>query len=200
MIAILDYKAGNLASVKKAFDAVGGDAVVTSDPTIARAAKKLVLPGVGHFAATTALNEFGLTEVIGGAIRSGVPFLGICVGMQWLLEGSDEAPGVAGLGLFAGSCRRFPRNGLKCPHVGWNALEVRESSRLFRGVTEPAPFAYFTHSFYVDAVAAANAIAEYGVRFSAAVERDNVFGVQFHPEKSGALGLQVLRNFVELPC
>lgn len=200
MIAILDYKAGNLASVKKAFDALDTKTIVTSDPAIAGCATKIVLPGVGHFAATTALKELGLTEVIGDAIRSGVPFLGICVGMQWLMEGSDEAPRVDGFGLLAGSCQRFPRNGLKCPHVGWNSLDVPEESRLFRGVREPSPFAYFTHSFYVDALPATSATTEYGVRFSAALEKDNVFGVQFHPEKSGPLGLQVLRNFAELPC
>lgn len=201
MIAILDYGAGNLASVKKAFDALGAAAVITSDPAAARTAKKIVLPGVGHFAATAALQELGLTSAVHDAIHGGIPFLGICVGMQWLLEGSDEAPGVAGLGLFAGSCRRFPPNGLKCPHVGWNALNVQDSSRLFRGVTESSPFAYFTHSFYVDALPATSATTEYGVRFSAAVEKsNNIFGVQFHPEKSGALGLQVLRNFLELAC
>jgi len=200
VIAILDYRAGNLASVKNAFDALGAQTVVTSDPIVARAAKKIVLPGVGHFAATATLEDLGLTEGIRDAIRGGVPFLGICVGMQWLFEGSDEAPGVAGLGALAGSCRRFPQNALKCPHVGWNSLEVREASRLFRGVTEPSPFAYFTHSFYADATPATTATTEYGVRFSAAVETDNIFGVQFHPEKSGSVGLQVLRNFVELQC
>lgn len=200
MIAILDYRAGNLASVKKAFDALEAKTVVTSDPAVARTAKKIVLPGVGHFAATTALKELGLSEAIADAIRGGVPFLGICVGMQWLWEGSDEAPGVAGVGLFAGSCQRFPRNGLKCPHVGWNSLDVREGSRLFRGVRESSPFAYFTHSFYAETSGPTSATTDYGVRFAAAVEKDNVIGVQFHPEKSGALGLQVLRNFVELPC
>jgi imidazole glycerol-phosphate synthase subunit HisH len=200
VIAILDYKAGNLASVKKAFDALGAPTVVTSDPIVARAATKIVLPGVGHFAATAMLEDLGLAKGVRDAIRDGVPFLGICVGMQWLFGGSAEAPGVAGLGLFEGSCQRFPRNGLKCPHVGWNSVEVCDGSRLFAGIDEQSPFAYFTHSFYVDALPATSVTSEYGVRFSAAVERDNVFGVQFHPEKSGALGLQVLRNFTELPC
>ena len=200
MIAILDYKAGNLTSVKKAFDALGAATVVTSDPIVARAAKKIVLPGVGHFSATATLEDLGLAKGIRDAVRDGVPFLGICVGMQWLLEGSDEAPGVAGLGALAGSCRRFSHNELKCPHVGWNSVEVCDGSRLFAGIEERSLFAYFTHSFYVDAAPATSAIAEYGVRFSAAVERDNIFGVQFHPQKSGALGLQVLRNYVELPC
>ena len=201
MIAILDYRAGNLASVKKAFDAVAAQTVVTSDPAVARAAKKIVLPGVGHYAATATLEELGLTTAVRNAIRSGVPFMGICVGMQWLFDGSEEAPGVVGLGAFAGSCRRFPQNGLKCPHVGWNSLEIARQSRLFAGVQERSPFAYFTHSYYADATTSeTSATAEYGLRFVAAVEQDNVFGVQFHPEKSGALGLQVLRNFVELPC
>ncbi len=200
MIAILDYRAGNLASVKKAFDALGAQTVITSDPAAVRAAKKIVLPGVGHFAATRTLGELGLTTSLRDAIGGGVPFLGICVGMQWLFEGSDEAPGVAGLGVLEGSCRRFPQNDLKCPHVGWNSLAIGEQSRLFAGVEEPSPFAYFTHSFYAEASSATTAATDYGVRFAAAVETDNIFGVQFHPEKSGALGLQMLRNFVELPC
>ena len=200
MIAILDYRAGNLASVKKAFDALGAQTVITSDPAAVRAAKKIVLPGVGHFAATRTLGELGLTTSLRDAIGGGVPFLGICVGMQWLFEGSDEAPGVAGLGVLEGSCRRFPQNDLKCPHVGWNSLAIGKQSRLFAGVEEPSPFAYFTHSFYAEASSATTAATDYGVRFAAAVETDNIFGVQFHPEKSGALGLQMLRNFVELPC
>ena len=200
MIAIVDYKAGNLASVKKAFDALGARAEITSDPALVRAAKKIVLPGVGHFAATRVLEQLGLAKAVQDAIHSGLPFLGICVGMQWLFEGSAEAPAVRGLGLFAGSCERFPQNGLMCPHVGWNSLSVVKQARLFADVQEQSPFAYFTHSFYVDPTFATTATAVYGVRFSAAVEKDNVFGVQFHPEKSGPLGLRVLRNFLELPC
>lgn len=200
MIAILDYKAGNLASVKKAFDALGAETVVTCDPQVARLAQKIVLPGVGHFSATRTLDELDLTGAVREALAREVPFLGICVGMQWLFERSEEAPGVAGIGAFAGSCRRFPHDGLKCPHVGWNSLEIAKESRLFGGVEELSPFAYFTHSFYADATFATSATVDYGVRFSAAVEEGNIFGVQFHPEKSGALGLQVLRNFVELPC
>jgi glutamine amidotransferase len=200
VIAILDYRAGNLASVKKAFDALGAQTVVTSDPIVARAAKKIVLPGVGHFSATKALDQLGLREAVREALVRGVPFLGICVGMQWLFEGSAEAPGVVGLGALSGSCRRFSHSGLKCPHVGWNSVEVCDGSRLFAGVEGRSPFAYFTHSFYADAIPATTATTEYGVRFSAAVETNNIFGVQFHPEKSGALGLRVLRNFVELPC
>lgn len=200
MIAILDYGAGNLASVKKAFDALGAKTVITSDPEVTRTAKKIVLPGVGHFAATAILEELGLSSAVRDAIRGGVPLLGICVGMQWLFQGSEEAPGVIGLGALAGSCRKFPQNGLKCPHVGWNSLKLGEGSRLFAGVEKETPFAYFTHSYYANATSETTAIAEYGVRFSAAVEKENVFGVQFHPEKSGTLGLHVLRNFLELPC
>jgi glutamine amidotransferase len=200
VIAILDYGAGNLASVKKAFDVLGAQTVITSDSAVAQTAKKIVLPGVGHFAATAALQELGLTDVVRDAIRGGVPFLGICVGMQWLFEGSAEAPGATGFGAFAGSCQRFPQNGLKCPHVGWNALEIAKQSRLFADVEEQSPFAYFTHSFYADAIGATTATADHGVTFSAAVEANNIFGVQFHPEKSGALGLKVLRNFLEILC
>lgn len=200
MIAIVDYKAGNLASVKKAFDALGARAEITSDPALVRKAKKIVLPGVGHFAATRVLEQLGLAKAVQDAVHSGLPFLGICVGMQWLFKGSAEAPGVRGLGVFAGSCQRFPQNGLKCPHVGWNSLEISKQARLFAGVEEQSPFAYFTHSFYAGPISAMTAAVDYGVRFSAAVEKENVFGVQFHPEKSGTLGLQVLRNFMELPC
>jgi glutamine amidotransferase len=200
VIAILDYGVGNLSSVKKVFDALGAPAVITSNPAVAQTAKKIVLPGVGHFAATAALQELGLANAVRDAIRRGVPFLGICVGMQWLFEGSAEAPGTAGFGAFAGSCRRFPQNGLKCPHVGWNALEINNQSRLFSGVEARSAFVYFTHSFYAEEPSATSAMAHYGVRFAAAVEKDNIFGVQFHPEKSGRVGLQVLRNFVELPC
>ena len=195
MIAVVDYQAGNLASVKKAFDHLGAETVVTADPGQVRNADKIVLPGVGHFAATKALDDSGLRECIGESIRRGVPFLGICVGMQWLLASSEEAPGIAGLALWAGECSRFPME-VKSPHVGWNSLEVRDSAcRLLRRVS-PGAFVYFTHSYRVPLLKATVAECEYGGCFSAVVEQENAFGVQFHPEKSGAVGLTVLGNFI----
>jgi glutamine amidotransferase len=197
VIAIVDYKAGNLASVKKAFDRVGADAIVTSDPSLVAKAGKIVLPGVGHFSATCALSSTGLRDTMAESLGRGVPFLGICVGMQWMMESSAEAPGVRGLGIWKGCCERFPP-GVKAPHVGWNQLEIRnEDSRLLKGVASHS-FVYFTHSYRVPVIAATAAETEYGGRFSAVLEKDHLFGVQFHPEKSGEVGLRLLANFCNL--
>ena len=196
MIAIVDYGAGNLNSVKKAFDYLGADVVVTTQPETVAAAHKIVLPGVGHFSALGALDNTGLREAVLQGASAGKPFLGICLGMQWLFEGSDEAPECAGAGIFAGRCRPFP-SAVKSPHVGWNSLTVREGSRLLRDVA-PESFVYFTHSFQAPVVAATTAATEYGTEFSAAVEQGNIFGVQFHPEKSWNVGLLILKNFCEL--
>lgn len=196
-IAIIDYRAGNLASVRKAFDRLSAGAVVTSDPEVVSRAEKIVLPGVGHFSATTALDDGGLRSAVKQAIERGVPFLGICVGMQWMIQSSQEAPGVAGLGLWPGECEHFPAS-VKSPHVGWNQLNLRKGcSRLLRGVP-PDSFVYFTHSYRVPLLASTVAECEYGGSFSAAVEQDNLFGVQFHPEKSGEVGLKMLENFCGL--
>src|SRR3954454_17109043 len=197
MIAIVDYKAGNLTSVKKAFDHLGAETVVTSDPAEVAKADKIVLPGVGHFATTSELNDSGLRDAIVDGIERRIPFLGICVGMQWMLASSEEAPDVHGLALWPGECSRFP-SGVKSPHVGWNSLTIRNNaSRLLHGVADGA-FVYFTHSYRVPLLAATAAECEYGGGFSAAVEQDNLFGVQFHPEKSGAIGLKILANFCGL--
>jgi imidazole glycerol-phosphate synthase subunit HisH len=196
-IAIVDYRAGNLTSVKKALDRVSSGAVVTSDPDVVARADKIVLPGVGHFAATSTLSEAGLREAIGQSVERGVPFLGICVGMQWMIEASQEAPNVPGLALWRGECERFPAS-VKSPHVGWNQIGIRNgASRLLQGIPSDS-FVYFTHSFRVPLLAATVAECEYGGKFSAAVEQANVFGVQFHPEKSGAVGLKLLENFCQL--
>jgi imidazole glycerol-phosphate synthase subunit HisH len=196
MIAIVDYGAGNLVSVKKAVDFLGSACAITCDPAEVAKATSVILPGVGHFASTAAIEKSGLREAISGAISRDVPFLGICVGMQWMFEGSQESPETTGLGLLGGECERFPAN-VKSPHVGWNDLEIAASSLLFRGV-KSAPFVYFTHSFRVPANGTTVAFCEYGGRFSAAVEKEHMFGVQFHPEKSGEIGLQILRNFCSL--
>ena len=194
MIAIVDYKAGNLASVKKAFDHLGAETMVTDQPEAVAQADKIVLPGVCHFAATKALDESGLRETIIERIEQKVPFLGICVGMQWMLASSEEAPDVHGLALWPGECSRFPFR-VKSPHVGWNSLQIRNgSSRLLRGIGD-GTFVYFTHSYRVPLLSSTAAECEYGGGFSAAVEQDNLFGVQFHPEKSGSAGLRILENF-----
>ena len=202
MIAVIDYKAGNLTSVVKALRYLGAETLVTQDPEVVRSASKVVLPGVGHFQATQLLTDLGLTEAVRESVGKGAWFLGVCVGLQWLFEGSTEAPGVAGLGHFAGMCERFPAlfegAELKSPHVGWNSLDgVRADSRLLRGVRDGG-FVYYTHSWRAPVVEATAAVTEYGGPFTAVVERENVMGVQFHPEKSSAVGLQVLKNFVEL--
>jgi imidazole glycerol-phosphate synthase subunit HisH len=203
MIAVVDYKAGNLTSVVKTLDYLRATKViVTQDPKVVLRASKVVVPGVGHFQATSLLSDLGLTEAIRESVAKGTWLLGICVGLQWLFDGSTEAAGLAGLGHFAGMCERFPARHqgteLKSPHVGWNSLEdVREDSRLLRDV-KSGGFVYYTHSWRAPVVHATSAVTEYGGAFTSVVERENVMGVQFHPEKSSAVGLQVLKNFVEL--
>jgi glutamine amidotransferase len=196
MIAIVDYGAGNLNSVKKAFDYLGVEIAVTNQRDAVIAADKIVLPGVGHFSSLQSLDGGGLREAVLQSIFAGKPFLGICLGMQWLFEGSEECNELAGAGIFPGKCRRFPSS-VKSPHVGWNSLEVGEESRLLRGIAQDS-FVYYTHSFHAPAVPAASGVSEYGLRFTGAVEQENVFGVQFHPEKSGEVGLSILKNFCEV--
>jgi glutamine amidotransferase len=196
MIAVVDYRAGNVTSVKKALDHLCADAIVTRDPDVVVQGDKIILPGVGHFSATAVLEQTGLRIAILRRIEKGVPFLGICVGMQWMFASSAESPETPGLGLFAGACGRFPQT-VKSPHVGWNSLACRDDSRLLRGIPSSS-FVYFTHSYSAPVVKATVARCDYGGEFSAAVEQDNLFGVQFHPEKSGPLGLKLLKNFCSL--
>jgi glutamine amidotransferase len=195
VIAIVDYGAGNISSVKKALDHLGVEAQVTDDPSIIAVAEKILVPGVGHFSRCQPLNE-NLRGPVLEAIAAGKPFLGICVGMQWLFQGSTEAPETPGAGLFPGECSRFPA-AVKSPHVGWNQIQVSGKSRLLRGV-ESGAFVYYTHSYRAPVVAATVACTQYGGAFSAAVERENIFGVQFHPEKSAQTGLKILENFCAL--
>jgi glutamine amidotransferase len=195
MIAIVDYGAGNISSVKKALEHLRAGAQVTADPTVIAAAGKIIVPGVGHFSRCRSLNE-NLRSSVLESVRAGKPFLGICVGMQWLFEGSTEAPETPGAGLFSGACSRFPA-AVKSPHVGWNQVQVSGQSRLLRGV-ESGAFVYYTHSFRAPVITDTVACTQYGGTFSAAVERENVFGVQFHPEKSAETGLKILENFCAL--
>ncbi len=197
-IAVVDYGAGNLTSVKKALDWLGQDSIVTSDAAQVAQAEKVIVPGVGHFAATKTLNHNGLKGAIETAISGGIPFLGICLGMQWMFASSAEAPDVAGLGVFPGECVHFPAD-VKSPHVGWNQLQLVGKSRLLRDLPGES-FVYFTHSYRVPLVQDTVAACEYGGTFSAVVERDHLFGVQFHPEKSGPIGVKLLQNFCELKC
>jgi glutamine amidotransferase len=199
-VTVIDYKAGNLTSVLKALRHLGADVEVTDgDLALVESADRLVLPGVGHFAATQRLDQTGLTTAIRAAIARGVPFLGICVGMQWLYAGSTEAPDQPGLAHFADQCSRFSESNEKIPHVGWNSLDVHTSSRLLAGI-EPGEYVYFTHSYKAPVTNATAAITHYIEPFAAAVEHGQVMGVQFHPEKSGATGLKILRNFLEYSC
>ena len=202
MIAVIDYRAGNLTSVVKTLGFLGAETTVTQDPDLIRRASKIVLPGVGHFRATALLTELGITDAVREAITQGTPFLGVCVGLQWLFQGSTEAPETPGLGHFPGCCEHFPTHydgvELKSPHVGWNSLDnLRADSRLLRDVT-PGGFVYYTHSWRAPVLDATASTTSYGGPFTGVIERDNVMGVQFHPEKSSSVGLQVLRNFVEL--
>lgn len=197
-VTVIDYKAGNLTSVLKSLHHLGAATAVTdADLSLVELTERIVLPGVGHFAATKRLDTSGLTFAIRAAIARGVPFLGICVGMQWLYAGSSEAPDRPGLGYFNESCARFPDGAEKVPHVGWNSLEVRSGSRLLAAI-EPGEYVYFTHAYKAPVTADTAAVTHYIEPFAAAVERANVMGVQFHPEKSGETGLKILRNFLEM--
>jgi len=199
-VTVIDYKAGNLTSVLKALRHLGAEPVVTdSDLSAIEIAERIVLPGVGHFAATERLDSTGMTPAIRAAVKRGVPFLGICVGMQWLYAGSTEAQEQNGLGFFEERCSRFPDGTEKVPHVGWNSLEVKGSSLLLSGVND-GEFVYFTHSYRAPVTADTSAETNYIEPFAAAVERGNVMGVQFHPEKSGEAGLKILCNFLEWAC
>ncbi|MCD8078338.1 MAG: imidazole glycerol phosphate synthase subunit HisH [Lachnospiraceae bacterium] len=201
MITIVDYDAGNLKSVEKALRLLGEDPRVTRDPEMILHADKVILPGVGAFGdAMENLDRFGLTEVLRQVAAKGTPFLGICLGMQLLFERSDESVGVKGLGILPGEILRIPpAQGLKIPHMGWNSLELTPGARLFAGV-ENGSYVYFVHSYYLKAreESMVAATTEYSVHIHASVESGNVFGCQFHPEKSSSVGLTILKNFVGL--
>ncbi|MCU1428743.1 MAG: hisH [Actinomycetia bacterium] len=196
-IAVLDYGIGNLRSAEKALCHVGADAVLTADPDVVRDALGVVLPGVGAFGACMrALRDSGLEPVARAAATDGRPFLGVCIGMQMLFDGSDEDPGVAGLGLVPGRVTRLPST-VRLPQIGWNTIERAHASRLFDGLDDPA-WLYFVHSYAAEPrdSSVVAAWCDYGRKFAAAIEMDSVWATQFHPEKSGDTGLQLLRNFV----
>lgn len=195
MIAIFDYGAGNLQSVKNTLGELGCEYTLVRDSEGLRQATKILLPGVGHFGQMMrALDELGVRETLIERLHAGAPFLGICLGMQALFERSEEAPEVRGLGIFPGAVSRFPQ-GARVPHMGWDQLEIRPESRLLRGLA-PLPYVYFAHSYYVPVVPQASATCTYGLPYTAVLESDNIAGVQFHPEKSGAIGLGIVRNFL----
>jgi imidazole glycerol-phosphate synthase subunit HisH len=194
-IALIDYGAGNLTSVRKGFAAAGADLVSPQGPADLAEASGIVVPGVGHFGATAALAE-AWKEAILRRVEAGVPLLGICLGMQWLFESSAEAPGIPGLGLMQGASTRLDATRpLKVPHVGWNTLEVRRQVPILDGV-DPGASVYFTHSFAAPVTADCAATSTHGSAFAAVVQREHIAGVQFHPEKSGLTGIRMLQNFV----
>jgi glutamine amidotransferase len=193
VIALIDYGAGNLTSVRKGFAAAGAELYTPRLAHELERASGVVVPGVGHFSATAAL-DVEWRAAIRQALERGVPLFGICLGQQWLFDGSEEDPAVPGLGVIAGQCRRLPPT-LKVPHVGWNSLEVLRPSRLLAGI-EPGTQAYFTHSYAAEITPEAVATTTHAAPFASVVETDLLFGVQFHPEKSGTAGIQMLRNFV----
>ncbi|MDY4820723.1 MAG: imidazole glycerol phosphate synthase subunit HisH [Lachnospiraceae bacterium] len=200
MIAIIDYDAGNIKSVEKALQYLGEEPVITRDDGEILMAHQDDLPGVGAFGdAMEKLNRYGLVPVIHEVVEKGIPFLGICLGLQLMFESSEEAPGVEGLGLLKGKIVRIPEgDGLKVPHMGWNSLSFPKEGRLFAGIPENS-YVYFVHSYYLQAEEdIVTATAEYGVTIHASVEKGNVFACQFHPEKSSHTGLTILKNFVEL--
>lgn len=197
MIAIFDYGAGNLRSVANTLEEVGAAYSIINDADGLRRASKIILPGVGHYGQLlAALDRMDVREALVERIRAGVPFLGICLGLQSLFEAGEEAPEQKGLGLFPGTVRRFPA-GVRIPQMGWNLIDARPDSRLLAGLGAK-PYVYFAHSFYAPLVSETAATCTYALPYTAAIEAGNIFGVQFHPEKSGPLGLQVMRNFVEL--
>ena len=201
MIAIIDYDAGNLKSVEKALEFLGQQTVVTRDRDEILAADKVVLPGVGAFGdAMDKLHKFNLVNTIYDVADKKTPFLGICLGLQLMFAESEESPGVAGLGLLKGRIRRIPASqGLKIPHMGWNSLEITPGTRLFQGIGAE-PYVYFVHSYYLEAENLEDVAAKthYSVEIHAAVEHENLFACQFHPEKSSEVGLHILRNFAQL--
>ena len=201
MIAIIDYDAGNLRSVEKALLSMGQESIITRDFKQTLSADKVILPGVGAFGdAMDKLRRYELDKVIHEVADKKTPFLGICLGLQLLFEGSDESQGVEGLHVLDGKILRIPdKEGLKIPHIGWNSLELQNDGRLFAGI-QGNPYVYFVHSYYLEAKdpSIVKATTDYSVRIHASVEKDNVFACQFHPEKSGSLGLQLLKNFTEI--
>ena len=197
MIAIFDYGAGNLRSVQNTLGELGCEYTLIRDSAGLLAATKILLPGVGHFGQMMrSLDTLGVRETLIARMQAGVPFLGICLGMQALFETSEEAPEVRGLGIYPGAVQRFPIDA-RVPHMGWNELEVRPGSKLIRDLNA-RPYVYFAHSYYVPENPRASATCTYELRYTAALESGNVYGVQFHPEKSGAVGLKIVRNFLEL--
>lgn len=201
MIAIIDYGAGNIRSVEKAFAYIGCEVCVTADPEVIASADAAVLPGVGSFgSAVENLKKTGMDAAARDFIKSGRPFLGICLGLQALFDSSEESPEYDGLGIFGGKVLRIPEDtGLKIPHIGWNSLDYNKDCPIFKGLPDE-PYVYFVHSYYLkaDDENVVSASTEYGVHIHAAVWRDNCFAVQFHPEKSGKTGLAILRNFAAL--
>lgn len=201
MIAIIDYDAGNIKSVEKALQKLGAEVVITKNAEDILQADKVILPGVGAFGdAMVNLEKYGLDKVIHQVVEKGTPFLGICLGLQLLFERSDETPGVKGLGILKGEILRIPdKDDLKIPHMGWNSLHLQNEGRLFAGLSEHS-YVYFVHSYYLKAKdeEIVKATTDYSVNIHASVEKDNVFACQFHPEKSSDVGLQILKNFVEL--
>lgn len=201
MIAIIDYDAGNIKSVEKALQKLGQEVVITREADVILNADKVILPGVGAFGDAMAnLKKYHLDDVIYQVVEKNIPFLGICLGLQLLFEKSDESKGVPGLGILKGEILRIPDgDNLKIPHMGWNSLKLQNEGRLFRGLEEN-PYVYFVHSYYLKAQdeSIVKATTEYSTHIHASVEKGNVFACQFHPEKSSDVGLQILRNFVEL--
>ncbi len=201
MICVIDYDAGNINSVVKALEYLGCEVCVTGKKEELLSADHVILPGVGSFGdAMERLNCAGLVPVIREIVQKQIPFLGICLGMQVMFSSSEEAPGVEGLKLLPGRVLRFPaESGLKIPHIGWNSLQLIRESRLFKGIPEGS-FVYFVHSYYLEQTPEAGicALSEYGINFGSAVEKDMLFGCQFHPEKSSETGLNILRNFIKI--
>jgi imidazole glycerol phosphate synthase glutamine amidotransferase subunit len=197
MITILDYGAGNLRSVQNTLGEIGAEYELVRDSAGLSPAQKIILPGVGHFGQMMrALGQMQVRDALLERIRAGVPFLGICLGLQALFESSEEAPSERGLGLFPGEIRRFPATA-RVPHMGWNEIEPRNGARLLASL-QPHPYLYFAHSYYAPLNEATAATCSYMVPYTAVLETKNIFGVQFHPEKSGPIGLKIVRNFVEL--
>ena len=201
MIAIIDYGAGNLQSVKKAFDFIGAESVITDNPEIINACDRILLPGVGSFGdAMDSMAKSGLVDTVKQNALSGKPFLGICLGLQLLFEESEESPGVKGLGIFKGKIKKFSSDmGLKIPHIGWNSLEIKQKDGIFKNIPENS-YVYFVHSYYLQAEDKNDiaTVTNYGIDFHSAVGKNNIFATQFHPEKSGDVGLQILKNFASM--